>query len=72
MIIYNINKNGPYQYDKFILNIFQIITAVRTLENNIKTMNLKKDNNVLTLENRYNMLDNYMNKIYLLMLQYEE
>jgi hypothetical protein len=25
MILYNIRANGPYEYDKFILNIYQII-----------------------------------------------
>lgn len=28
MIIYNMRKNGPYEYDKFILNIGQIYNMV--------------------------------------------
>jgi hypothetical protein len=28
MIIYNIRKNGPYEYDKFILNVFQLKNKV--------------------------------------------
>ena len=29
MIIYNIRYNGPYEYDKFILNTFQLYNLVR-------------------------------------------
>lgn len=29
MIIYNIRRNGPYEYDKLVLNIFQLYNLVR-------------------------------------------
>lgn len=32
MIFYNIRRNGPYEYDKFILNIAQIHNAVVELQ----------------------------------------
>ena len=28
MIIYNIRNNGPYEYEKFVLNIFQIYNLI--------------------------------------------
>ena len=32
MIIYNIRHNGPYEYDKFILNTFQLYNLVRDMK----------------------------------------
>ena len=28
MIVYNLRYNGPYEYDKFILNVFQLYNIV--------------------------------------------
>lgn len=36
MILYNICKNGPYVYDKFMLNIGQIVNDVRLEEKRYK------------------------------------
>lgn len=36
MILYNIRKRGPYEYDKFILNTFQLINEVKRMERSIK------------------------------------
>lgn len=36
MILYNIRKNGPYEYDKWILNIGQIHNAAVDLYDNAK------------------------------------
>lgn len=36
MILYNIRKRGPYEYDKFILNTFQLINEVKRMERNIE------------------------------------
>lgn len=36
MILYNICKNGPYVYDKFMLNIGQIVNDVRLEEKQYK------------------------------------
>ena len=38
MILYNIRHRGPYEYDKFILNVFQ-------LSNEIKRLNKQVTNN---------------------------
>ena len=32
MIIYNIRHNGPYEYDKFVLNTFQLHNLVRDMK----------------------------------------
>ena len=32
MTIYNIRKNGPYEYDKFVLNIGQVHNLVKKME----------------------------------------
>lgn len=36
MILYNIRKRGPYEYDKFILNTFQLTNEVKRMERNIE------------------------------------
>lgn len=36
MILYNIRKRGPYEYDKFILNTFQLMNEVKRMERNIE------------------------------------
>lgn len=35
MIVYNIRRNGPYEYDKFVLNIFQLYNLVRKEKQNL-------------------------------------
>lgn len=35
MIVYNIRRNGPYEYDKFALNIFQFYNLVRKEKQNL-------------------------------------
>lgn len=32
MILYNIRYRGPYEYDKFILNIFQLNNEIKRLQ----------------------------------------
>ena len=32
MIIYNIRHNGPYEYDKFVLNTFQLYNLFRNMK----------------------------------------
>lgn len=36
MILYNVKHRGPYEYDKFILNTFQISNEIRLLLNEVK------------------------------------
>lgn len=35
MILYNFRHRGPYEYDKFILNIFQLCNEISLLEQNL-------------------------------------
>ena len=51
MILYNIRKRGPYEYDKFILNTFQLINEVKRMERNIK------ENDTSELMQQAKMLD---------------
>ena len=32
MILYNVRHRGPYEYDKFVLNIFQLYNDIAMLE----------------------------------------
>ena len=45
MIFYNIRKNGPYEYDKFILNIGQIYNAVTKLQLSLPNPKLEESSN---------------------------
>lgn len=36
MILYNIRANGPYEYDKFTLNVLQLIADVRKAEETLE------------------------------------
>lgn len=45
MIFYNIRKNGPYEYDKFILNIGQIYNAVTKLQLSLPNSKLEESSN---------------------------
>lgn len=50
MIFYNIRKNGPYEYDKFILNIGQIYNAVTKLQLSLPNSKLEESsNNISTI-----------------------
>lgn len=51
MILYNIRKRGPYEYDKFILNTFQLINEVKRMERNIE------ENDTSELMQQAKMLD---------------
>ena len=67
MILYNIRKNGPYEYDKFILNIYQIINDVRdeqiSIDNGIK----KVQDNLDTINDTYTSIQDDVNKIQTMM-----
>lgn len=50
MIFYNIRKNGPYEYDKFVLNVGQIYNAVTKLQLSLPNPKLEKSsNNISTI-----------------------
>ena len=43
MILYNMRNRGPYEYDKFVLNILQIHNAITLSEmQELKNMNKNK------------------------------
>lgn len=48
MILYNIRANGPYEYDKFILNIFQIINLLRQQQETVTAADLESWLSVLS------------------------
>lgn len=50
MIFYNIRKNGPYEYDKFVLNVGQIYNAVTKLQLSLPNPKLEESsNNISTI-----------------------
>lgn len=50
MIFYNIRKNGPYEYDKFVLNVGQIYNAVTKLQLSLPNPKLEENsNNISTI-----------------------
>ena len=70
MILYNIRKNGPYEYDKFVLNIYQIMNDTRDkqveIEKNIKNIQDKLD----TVNTIYENIQKDVNKTQTLMRTY--
>lgn len=42
MILYNMRYRGPYEYDKFILNIFQYHNEILRLEQELRAENETK------------------------------
>lgn len=64
MIVYNMRHRGPYEYDKFALNILQFSNLVSNIVNQIKDMT---DENVLCyikkLDDLIDSQINYQNEI---------
>ena len=50
MIVYNIRRNGPYEYDKFILNTFQLYNLVRDMKKKLAEHEIYSQLNTLTEE----------------------
>ena len=50
MIVYNIRRNGPYEYDKFILNTFQLYNLVRDMKKKLAGHQAYSQLNMLTKE----------------------
>lgn len=42
MILYNIRYRGPYEYDKFILNIFQLNNEIKRLQKEFNDTSLSQ------------------------------
>lgn len=58
MIIYNIRANGPYEYDKMMLNYGQLHNLYKKLEKTWETSNIQALNNKLTKIIQENTGDN--------------
>lgn len=65
MILYNMRHRGPYEYDKFVLNILQIansinLTEINELEDNKEKLDSLKaiQNNIDTIYNKIISTDN--------------
>lgn len=54
MILYNMRHRGPYEYDKFTLNILQISNAVTLSELQELTVNGNNKNNLLEIQKKIN------------------
>lgn len=67
MIIYNIRKNGPYEKDKFILNIGQLHNKVMDEQENFEKsdihLQLKALNNLIREYTKEDSLANQMTLI---------
>ena len=50
MIVYNIRHNGPYEYDKFILNTFQLYNLLRNMKKKLAGHEIYSQLNTLTEE----------------------
>lgn len=63
MISYNIRYRGPYEYDKFVLNILQLYNAIKLSELN-ELKNFEANNNsLIAIEKTINELyENFMGK----------
>ena len=51
MITYNMRYRGPYEYDKFVLNIFQFLNQVKDIENELDS---SLANNIYTYQDKLN------------------
>lgn len=56
MILYNMRNRGPYEYDKFTLNILQISNAVSLGELNELKENAQSKESLVAIENKINSL----------------
>lgn len=66
MILYNIRANGPFEYDKFILNIGQLHNEFGITKEMYENSGLKEKNNILSeyINNFVRPKEKYSNYIY--------
>ena len=55
MILYNIRHRGPYEYDKFILNVFQLYNEIKRLNKQVTNNEI---NNLKEKEKNLNQVFN--------------
>ena len=53
MILYNMRYRGPFEYDKFVLNIFQIHNEVKIL---VRKFNENEEGNLLDIYKDINQI----------------
>lgn len=70
MILYNICKNGPYVYDKFILNIGQIINDVRLEEKRYKETVGNASDKIADIDKAYADIQKQLNDIQTILRSY--
>ena len=58
MINYNMRYRGPYEYDKFILNIFQYSNAIYDFEND-----LSENSTFYTINSMRETVDDIFNQV---------
>lgn len=76
VILYNMRERGPYEYDKFVLNILQLynsinlveLTELQNVEENINTLNILHEK----INNYYNSILNISEKLNTEYLKYRE
>ena len=67
MIIYNIRKNGPYEKDKWLLNIYQLHNLIKKTKTEFKDSKIHKQLENLKMIIQENCMESSMaNKIILL------
>lgn len=57
MILYNMRYRGPFEYDKFVLNIFQIHNEVKML---VRKFNENEEGNLLDIYKDINQIYEYL------------
>ena len=59
MILYNMRNRGPFEYDKFVLNILQLYNAINLAEiNELKLTNEQ----IKSLSEIQDLINNYYNE----------
>lgn len=59
MIRYNMRYRGPYEYDKFVLNILQLYNAVNLAEINEFKITNEQEKSIMQLNS---LIDDYYNQ----------
>lgn len=70
MILYNICKNGPYVYDKFMLNIGQIVNDVRLEEKQYKEIIKDVSDKIADINKAYIDIQGQLNDIQTILRSY--
>lgn len=58
MILYNMRNRGPYEYDKFVLNVLQIYNSLTLSELNELKINNERKDSLFTIQKNIDSLYN--------------